>query len=99
MKQRRVRKEKPIKDILKRFFKSIGVEERLEENLAFAYWDSVVGEEIASHTDPERIVKGTVMVKVDNDVWRNELAFFKHEIIKRLNDRIGKRIIQEIKFY
>jgi len=99
LKRRRVRKEKPIKDILQRFFKSIGVEGRFEENLAFAYWDSVVGKEIASHTDPEKIVKGTVMVKVDNDVWRNELAFFKHEIIQKLNDRIGKRIIQEIKFY
>lgn len=99
MKQRRARKEKSIKDVLQKFFKSVGIEERFEENLTFAYWDSVVGKEIASHTNPEKIVMGTVMVKVDNDVWRNELAFFKHEIIKKLNDRIGKRIIQEIKFY
>jgi predicted nucleic acid-binding Zn ribbon protein len=99
LRQRKFRKEKPIRDILEKFFRSLGVEERLEENLAFAYWDSVVGKEIANHTEPEKIVKGTVMVKVDNDVWRNELSFFKHEIIQKLNQKIGKKIIQEIKFY
>ncbi len=99
MKQRKFKKEKPIREILEKFFKSIGVEERLEENLAFAYWDSVVGKEIATHTEPQKIVKGTVIVKVDNDVWRNELSFFKHEIIQKLNQKIGKKIIQEIKFY
>lgn len=99
MKQRKAPKEKPIREILERLFKSLGVENRVEENLAFAYWDSVVGKEIALHTEPEKIVKGTVIVKVDNDVWRNELAFFKNEIIQKLNQRIGKKLIQEIKFY
>jgi predicted nucleic acid-binding Zn ribbon protein len=99
LRPRRAPKEKPIRSVLERFFRSIGLENRLEENLAFAYWDSVVGKEIALHTEPERIVKGTVIVKVDNDVWRNELTFFKNEIIQKLNQKIGKRLIQEIKFY
>lgn len=99
MKQIKIHKEKPIREILQRFFKSVGIENRLEENLAFAFWDSVVGKEISLHTEPEKIIRGTMMVKVDNDVWRNELAFFKNEIIQKLNQKIGKKIIQEIKFY
>lgn len=99
MKQRKPPKEKPIRLVLERFFRSIGLENRIEENLAFAFWDSVVGKEIALHTEPEKIVKGTVIVKVDNDVWRNELSFFKNEIIQKLNNKIGKKLIQEIKFY
>lgn len=99
LKQTRTHKEKPIRDILLKFFKTAGIENRLEENLAFAYWESVVGKEIAHHTEPEKIVKGTIVVKVDNDVWRNELSFFKNEIIQKLNNKIGKKIIQEIKFY
>lgn len=99
LKQTKTYKEKPIKEILLKFFKSAGIENRLEENLAFAFWDNVVGKEIALHTEPEKIVRGTIVVKVDNDVWRNELAFFKHEIIQKLNNKIGKKLIQEIKFY
>jgi predicted nucleic acid-binding Zn ribbon protein len=99
LKQTKIHKEKPIKEILLKFFKTAGIENRLEENLAFAFWDTVVGKEIALHTEPEKIVKGTIVVKVDNDVWRNELAFFKHEIIQKLNNKIGKKLIQEIKFY
>lgn len=99
MKQIKTRREKPIREVLEKFFKTLGIENRLEENLAFAFWDSVVGKEISLHTEPEKIVKGTIMVKVDNDVWRNELTFFKNEIIQKLNRKIGKKIIQEIKFY
>jgi predicted nucleic acid-binding Zn ribbon protein len=99
LKQTKTHREKPVKEILLKFFKSAGIENRLEENLAFAYWDTVVGKEIALHTEPEKIVRGTMVVKVDNDVWRNELAFFKHEIIQKLNNKIGKKLIQEIKFY
>jgi len=99
LKQRKAPKEKPIRLVLERFFRSIGLENRIEENLAFAFWDSVVGKEIAMHTEPEKIAKETVIVKVDNDVWRNELSFFKNEIIQKLNNKIGKKLIQEIKFY
>jgi predicted nucleic acid-binding Zn ribbon protein len=99
LRQRKSGNEKPIREILKNFFKQAGVEHRLEENLAFAFWDSVVGREIAMHTEPEKIVQGTVFVKVDDHVWRNELAYFKNEIIQNLNEKIGKQIIKEIKFY
>lgn len=98
-KRRRKSSEKSLKDVLTKFFKTAGLEKRIDEYMAFAYWDSIVGKEIAEHTEPEKIAGGTVFVKVDNDVWRNELAFFKKEIIGKLNDKIGKEIIREIKFY
>jgi hypothetical protein len=38
-------------------------------------------------------------VKVDDDVWRNELTYFKRQIIEKLNEKLGKKTIKEIKFY
>lgn len=90
---------KHVRDTILAFFKAAGMQERFEENLAFAFWDNCVGKEIARHTDPHKVVKGILFVKVDNDVWRHELAFFKHEIIEKLNDKIGKKAITDIKFY
>ena len=92
-------KERHIRDSLLRLFKSLGMQDRFEENLAIAFWDTTVGKEIAQHTEPFKVAKGIMFVKVDNDVWRNELAFYKHEIIQKLNQKLGKRAIQEIKFY
>lgn len=91
--------EKHIRDSLLRLFKSLGMRDRFEENLAIALWDSTVGKEIARHTEPFKVVKGILFVKVEDDVWRNELMFHKHDIIQRLNQQLGKKAIEEIKFY
>lgn len=90
---------KSIKQVLGSFLRKAGLEERYEENLAIAFWDGAVGKEIARHTEPQKVSQGIVFVKVDTDVWRSELVYFKNEIIQRLNKKIGKKIIQEIKFY
>lgn len=92
-------RETHIREAILGFFKAAGMRERFDENLAIAFWDVCVGKEIARHTDPQKVKKGIIFVKVDNDVWRNELLFFKHQIIQKLNEKIGKKVIQEIKFY
>lgn len=89
----------PIQKALMAFFKAAGMRERFEENMAIAFWDTSVGKEVAGHTTPTKVKDGIMFVKVDEDVWRHELAFLKHEIIKKLNHKIGKRTIKEIKFY
>ncbi len=95
----RRRTEKHIRDSLLAFLKSIGLRDHFEENLAIAFWNTTVGKQIAEHTDPQKVTQGILFVKVDNDVWRNELTYMKNEIIQKLNRKIGKKVIQEIKFY
>ncbi len=90
---------KPIKNIIIELLKAYGLKDKFDQYLAIAYWESCVGKEIASHTTPIEVENGIVFVQVDSDTWRNELVFFKHEIIQRLNERIGKPVVQEIKFY
>ncbi|RMF54625.1 MAG: DUF721 domain-containing protein [Calditrichaeota bacterium] len=91
--------EKHIGDAIFKLFKALGMKERFEENMALFYWDSTVGKEIARHTEPMKVNQGILFVKVDNDAWRNELTFLKHEIIQKLNEKLGKKTIEEIKFY
>jgi predicted nucleic acid-binding Zn ribbon protein len=92
-------RDKHVRDAILAFFKAAGLRERFEENLAIAFWDMCVGKEIARHTEPLKVSQGIIFVKVDNDVWRNELTYFKHEIIEKLNQKLGKKAIKEIKFY
>jgi predicted nucleic acid-binding Zn ribbon protein len=89
----------PVRNAILAFFKSIGMRERFEENLAIAFWDATVGKQIAQHTEPLKVIQGVMLVKVDEDVWRTELSFRKHELIQEINKKIGKKAINEIKFY
>lgn len=99
MMAKKYKSETHVRDVILAFFKSLGMKERFEENLAIAFWDASVGREIAQHTEPLKVVDGVMLVKVDSDVWRSELPYFKHEIIQKINQRIGKKAITEIKFF
>ncbi len=90
---------KPLNQLIFQFLKSVGIKGKIEEYLAIVYWDHVVGKEIAKQSEPFKVVKGSLFVKVNDTVWRNELQFFKNEIIEKLNKKIGKNVIRDIKFY
>jgi predicted nucleic acid-binding Zn ribbon protein len=90
---------KPVSQLIEQFLKSVGIQGKIEENFAIVHWDQAVGKEISERTEPYKIIKGILFVRVKDPVWRNELQFFKEEIIKKLNDLIGRNIVKDIKFY
>ena len=92
-------KDKHIRDSIMAFLKAAGLRDIFEENLAIAFWDGVVGPEVAKKTEPHKVTKGTLFVKVRDTVWRNELTFLKPQIIQKLNDKLEEPAIKDIKFY
>ncbi len=94
-----MKEAKPLNNLIAQFLRSVGIKDKVEENFAIVYWDTVVGKEISNQTEPFKVVKGILFVKVKDNVWRNELQFFKNEIIEKLNNKIGKKIVKDIKFY
>ncbi len=83
-------------DVLKNLVKNLGIEAQLLENEALVYWSTVVGPRVAKNTKAEKIKNGRLFVKVKNDVWKNELMFYKIDIISKLNSKIGKTVVQDI---
>ncbi len=90
---------KPLNQLIEQFLKSLGIGHKVEENYAMVYWDQVVGKEISEQTEPFKISDGTLYVKVIDPAWRNELQFFKSDIMEKLNHKIGKTMVRDIKFY
>ncbi len=86
-----------IGPILKRFFKRLGIETQILERQIPSIWPEIVGRPIANHTKVKRVKDGFLFVKTDSPSWANELTFLKGDIIKRLNERIGKRIIKDLR--
>ena len=85
-----------LDDVLKNLVKNLGIEAQLLENKALVYWSEVVGPKVANNTKAEKIKNGRLFVKAKNDVWKNELMFYKTDIISKLNSKIGKAIVQDI---
>lgn len=89
---------KQIGNILTQFLKDRGLEQPIKRHDALRLWPEVVGPTVAEITQPQRMSNHILFVQVNNMSWRNELIYYKEEIIKKLNEKIGDEVIKEIKF-
>lgn len=71
---------------------------RVKENTCLLVWDEVVGEQVAGAAQPEFVKDGLLFVRTKSSVWANELAFYKADIISKLNRRVGGTTLQDIIF-
>ena len=61
-------------------------------------WDRAVGENIAKNARPEAFKGKLLLVNVTSSAWAHELQFLKSDIIAKVNEVLGKALVEEIKF-
>ena len=69
-----------------------------EEELARAAWAPAVGKKIASYTEAKSLVRGCLLVEVQDMVWQRQLNALSRQILKNLTDVIGPGIVEDISF-
>ncbi len=90
---------KPLKDILPDWYrleKSMSGQD--EDELVRTYWPSVVGPHIARRTRPVRILDGRLIVDIEGQEWRRQLAPMGRSIARRLNGAVGKDALEDVEF-
>lgn len=87
-----------LKASLDKALRRSDLEGPMKEALCLELWDEVVGETTARATRADSIKEGTLFVSVKSSVWAQQLGFLKPEIIRKLNERVGKKIIRDIQF-
>ncbi|MDP6457434.1 MAG: DUF721 domain-containing protein [Candidatus Marinimicrobia bacterium] len=87
----------PLGKAIRSVLKSVGIDRAVLQNEALVVWEKVVGKAVAENTTPEEVKHGTLIVKVSTPVWRNELAMRKGEILEKLNDTLGKKVIRDLR--
>jgi predicted nucleic acid-binding Zn ribbon protein len=61
-------------------------------------WNSVVGNVIAQNAKPAAFKGKILIVHVSSSTWIHQLQFLKQEMIEKLNDGLGKTLIEDLKF-
>lgn len=87
-----------LAESLNELIKNLEIEKPLKQGQALDLWYEVVGEKVAKKTKPIKIEHGKLFVRVTSPSWRNELQFYKHQIMHDLNERLGEQIVKEIVF-
>ena len=61
-------------------------------------WDRAAGETIAQNAQPAAFKGKILLVHVSSSVWLHQLQFVKQDLIEKVNDACGRRLVEEIKF-
>jgi hypothetical protein len=69
-----------------------------QEEIAKAAWPVAVGKRVASHTGGVKLVRSSLVVEVEDDIWRRQLFSLRGQILKRLEDVLGEGIVTDIEF-
>ncbi len=88
----------PASGAVEGFFKSQELAQALRPHLAKVHWEGVVGPQVAGVTQVEAVRDGVLFVRVKNSVWANELTLLKDDMVRRLNAKLGGRVLTDIHF-
>jgi hypothetical protein len=89
---------RPLGAILSNEARRLKLDGPIGEASALTLWPRVVGEQIASATEPERVRDGVLYVIARNHTWAFELTFHREKILHGLNQRLGRHALKEIRF-
>ncbi len=87
---------KPLREVLTDFLDSVPHRKRLKRGMILSLWPETVGAAIAEQSRNVHFEHGNLIVHVKNPAWRNEIHMKRYSIAKKLNDKVGEKVIKEI---
>jgi predicted nucleic acid-binding Zn ribbon protein len=86
-------------DLLPKLMQELGLSERIRETEVMDAWKQIVGEFIAAHSAPVSLRAGILFVRVLQPALHYQFEqISKAEILRKLKQRFGTKIIREIRF-
>ena len=68
------------------------------ETRAQAAWPVAAGNKIAAKTRPTNLVRGTLVVEVEDIVWQRQLSTLRNFLLKNLAKALGEPLVTDLDF-
>jgi len=88
-----------INDLVNQFLRQNGLEMPLLQKRLIDAWGKVAGKVIKRYTEEKYIRNQVLFVKISRPALRSDLSMMRSELVNRLNQEVGARIIIDIRFY
>ena len=75
----------------------LGIATKLAECEVLLAWEEVAGAQLQHRCAPLRVVDARLELAVPSAAWRTQVSFAKEDLIRKLNERVGRTIIRDIK--
>ncbi|MCB0771841.1 MAG: DUF721 domain-containing protein [Flavobacteriales bacterium] len=89
--------ETSLKEAMEQLVDAYGLREKLDEQAVASLWDELAGGLVARHTVAVKLRKGTLHIKVDSAPLRQELLYMREGLLKTINERLGRPVVEQVK--
>ncbi|MFD2162071.1 DUF721 domain-containing protein [Paradesertivirga mongoliensis] len=90
--------DKPLKEAIEQLLNVYKLKRKFDETSLIAAWPELMGKAVANRTSQLYIRERKLFIRVESSVLKNELVMIRSEIIKRMNERAGSKVLDEIIF-
>ena len=90
--------DKPLKEAIEQLLNVYKLRRKFDETSLIAAWPELMGKAVANRTSQLYIRERKLFIKVESSVLKNELVMIRSEIVKRMNERAGSAVLDEIVF-
>lgn len=85
-----------IKQAVEKLLDVYRLRRKFDETSIVSAWPEIIGQAIANRTQQIYIRDKKLFVRLESAVIKNELAMIRRQIIGRVNEYVGKVVIEEL---
>ncbi len=89
-------KDLNMKEAIKQMLKVYRLDRKFDETALVAAWPELIGQAIANRTTQLYIRDKKLYVKVESAVIKHELMLMRRQILGRMNEHVGKVVVEEL---
>jgi hypothetical protein len=86
----------PIHEVIRDLLREMDIDRKLKEVSLVSQWESLMGRTVAIRTSQIYIRNRILYVYVTSSVLKSELLMMRQDIIDRLNENAGERLIEQV---
>lgn len=87
-----------LKDVIETWLAQYKHLDMIYEGKVLSLWDGIVGPVISKETDHMFIKNKVLMVKLKSDALRYEMEFSRKKLVKLINTKAGRKVIDDVIF-
>jgi predicted nucleic acid-binding Zn ribbon protein len=85
-----------ISDVLKNLIQDREWQSGIAEGNLFANWESIVGAEIAEHTEPIAILEGALTIRTSSTAWATQLNLISNDVLASLQASAPGALVEKL---
>ena len=87
-----------LSTIMRKILKNPKLSKRLDNIKIIEIWNELIGSNLEKYVLDSKVYKSKLYIKLKSSTLRNEFTYKKSELLKQINNRFGKQVIDDIIF-